>query len=368
VKIVVPLSEFNKKMSSISSVVPAKTTMPILATVLISAEKDRITLSATDLDISVTTELAGEISEEGTVAAPAKKLAEISRSLSGESVTLETDGDKVKVSCGRSRFSIIGRPSDDFPRIPKQDVKTEFKISKDLLFSMISKTSYAVSTDLTRPALCGVLWEVSKQGLGMVATDGHRLAKVESGENLDIKEKADVIVPIKTLNTLKVFAEKDEEVAVGVGENSMVFDLKDASIYSRLLEGPFPNYQRVIPTTNEKELVVSRSLLSEATKRVAILSDALTHQVVFSLEKDKLILNVTTQDVGEATEEIEATFNGEQMQIGYNANYIMDALKTMESDDIVFLLDRPDNAALLKPFEESGKLKHICIIMPLRLT
>ncbi len=367
-KIVVPLSEFNKKMSSISSVVPAKTTMPILATVLISATKGKVTFSATDLDISVTADVEGKVEDEGTVAAPAKKLAEISRSLSGDSVTLETEEEKVKISCGKSRFTIIGRPSDDFPKIPKQDVKTEFVISRELLFDMIAKTSYAVSTDLTRPALCGVLWEVSKQGLGMVATDGHRLAKVESSEKPGVSEKAEVIVPIKTLSTLKVFAEADEEINVGVGENSVVFNLKGASIYSRLLEGPFPNYQRVIPTSNEKELVVSKSLLAEATKRVAILSDALTHQVVFSVDKDKLTLHVTTQDVGEATEEIEASFSDEPMQIGYNANYILDTLKTMDSEDILFLLDRPDNAALIKPVDDSGKLKHMCIIMPLRLS
>jgi len=368
VKIVVPLNEFNRKMSSISSVVPSKTTMPVLSTVLVSAEEEGITLSATDLDISVTAKLEGEVEEKGSISAPARKLAEISKSLSGEGVTLDTENERVKVSCGRSRFSVIGRPAEDFPKVPKQDVKSEFEVDRKLLSDMISKTSYAVSTDLTRPALCGVLWEVSKQGLAMVATDGHRLAKVEVNLDIEVTQKAEVIVPIKTLNALRVFSEGDEKVRVGIGENSIRFELKGALIYSRLLEGPFPNYQRVIPTGNDKELVVSRDLLAEATKRVSILSDAMTHQVIFSIGENKLTLNVTTKDVGEAIEELEASYSSEPMEIGYNANYIMDVLKTIDSDDVRFLLDRPDNAALIKPGEESQGMKHMCIIMPLRLS
>jgi len=367
-KITVPLKELNKKMTSISTIVPSKTTMPVLGTVLIGAAKDGISLSATDLDVSVTSRIEGEVGEEGTIAAPARKLAEISKSLSGDKVDIETDGEKVKVQCGKARFVINGRYSADFPQLPKQESKAVFNVSKELLSTMISKTSYAVSTDISRPALCGVLWEVDRQGLSMVATDGHRLAKVESNVSIEGVNKTEVIVPIKALSALKTFSEDSKEIEIGLGENSIRFNLYGNLVYSRLLEGPFPNYKKVIPTSNEKELVVSKSLLSEATKRVSILSDALTHQVIFSLAKDKLTLNVVTQELGEATEEIEASYNDDPMDIGYNANYIMDVLKTIDTDDIVFMLDRPDNAGLIRPSSESGDMKHICIIMPLRLS
>jgi DNA polymerase-3 subunit beta len=212
-----------------------------------------------------------------------------------------------------------------------------------------------------------VLWEVDRKGISMVATDGHRLAKVEIALDLGTVQKMDVIVPPKALDTMRTYAEGEKEVRISIGENSISFDMKETTIYSRLLEGPFPNYQRVIPAKNEKELVISRSALQEATKRVSILSDTLTKQVIFSIGKTKLNLNVSTQELGEAREEIEASFSGEAMDIGYNANYVLDILRTVDAEEIVFLLDRPDNAAVVKPASEGGNLKQTCIIMPLRI-
>jgi DNA polymerase-3 subunit beta len=201
----------------------------------------------------------------------------------------------------------------------------------------------------------------------MVATDGHRLAKVESKVDLGDVAGMKVIVPPKALSMVRSYSEGEEKIDVGLGENSISFDMEATSIYSRLLEGQFPNYEKVIPENNEKELVVSRTGLIEATKRVSILSDTLTHQVVFSLEKDKLALNVTTQELGEAHEELDGSFSGDPMEIGYNAVYVQDILRTMEGDEISFLLDRADNAGVVAPVAQSEEIKHLCIIMPLRI-
>jgi len=368
VKISVPLGELSKKLNAISSVVPSKTTMPILATVLLSADDDGIRFSATDLDISVTSVIKGEITEKGKVAAPAKKLAEIVKSLSGDTVKLEVDGEKVTIKCGKSKFVVNGRKADDFPKLPKQEGKTEFTIDPGILSKMVHKTVYAVSTDLTRPALCGVLWELDRTGIAMVSTDGHRLAKVEVKMELGDIQKMDVIVPPKALSTVRAYSEGEEGVKVSVGENSISFDMKDSSIYSRLLEGPFPNYQKVIPAGNDKELIIKKEGLADATKRVSILSDALTHQVVFSIGKDKLTLHVNTQELGEAREEIDANFKADPMDIGYNAGYIMEILRTIEADEISLMLDRPDNAGMLKPVAHEGDMEQMCIIMPLRIS
>ncbi len=367
-KVSVPLSELNHKMNAISGVVPSKTTMPILGTVLMNAEKGEFSISATDLDISVTSKVEATVSAEGRVAAPAKKLAEIVKSLAGEDVTLDCSGERLTISCGKSRFVVNGRSAEDFPKLPKQESKTAFTIDPAVIGDLVHKTAYAVSTDLTRPALCGVLWEVDRKGIAMVATDGHRLAKVEMAIELGAVQKVDVIVPPKALSTLRTYTEGEKEVQVSIGENSINFDMTGTTIYSRLLEGPFPNYQRVIPSKNEKELALARSALAEATKRVSILADTLTRQVVFSIAKDKLTLNVSTQELGEAREEMEASFSGEPMDVGYNAAYVLDILRTIDAEEIVFLLDRPDNAGLVKPAVESGGLKQLCIIMPLRIT
>lgn len=367
-KVSVPLSELNHKMNAITSVVPGKTTMPILSTVLVSAEQGDFSISATDLDISVTSRVNGTITKEGRIAAPARKIAEIVKSLAGGDVLLEAEGERLTISCGKSRFVVNARSAEDFPKLPKQEGKTEFTIDPEIIGELAQKTVYAVSTDLTRPSLCGVLWEVDRKGISMISTDGHRLAKVDIAMDLGSVHKMDVIVPPKALATLRTYAEGEKEVRISIGENSITFDMKETTIYSRLLEGPFPNYQRVIPTKNEKELILSRSALAEATKRVSILADVLTRQVVFSIGANKLTLNVSTQELGEAHEEIEASFAGEPMDIGYNANYVLDILRTIDEEEIMFLLDRPDNAGLVKPAGDGGNMKQLCIIMPLRIS
>ncbi len=367
-KVVIPLEELSKKMNAISGVVTGKTAMPILSMVLLKADNSSITFSATDLDISVTSRVNGKVVKEGGITAPAKKIAEIVKSLSPGDVKLSSDGgEKLTIECGKSKFTVNGRNADDFPKLPKQDSKTEFSIETSLLAKMIQKTIYAVSTDLTRPALCGVKWEVDKAGLLMVSTDGHRLAKAETKLSLGDIKKSEVIVPPKALSTFKAYAEKNEMIKVSIGDNSISFEMNEVSIYSRLLEGPFPNYQKVIPSGNSKELLVSREALTLATKRVAILSDALTHQVIFSLGKDNLRLHVATQDLGEATEDIDVTYSDEEMEIGYNAAYVQDILRSFDTDEIVFKLDRPDNAAIISPVEQKEEIRQLCIVMPLRI-
>ena len=368
VKITVPLGELSKKMNAISSVVPAKTTMPILSTVLISADKSGISFSATDLDISVTSKVNGKVEKEGSVASPAKKIAEIVKSLSGEEVAMEVDSDKLTIECGKGRFVVNSRSPEDFPRLPQQECKTEFTIESGLLGKLIQKTIYAVSTDLTRPALCGVLWEVDKSGVVMVSTDGHRLAKVEAELKMGDVQKMDVIVPPKALSTLRSYTDKDEFIKVKLGENSISFTLEEVLIYSRLLEGPFPNYRKVIPVGNKKELVVSKEALSSATKRVSILSDNLTHQVIFSMDDNKLTLHVSTMELGEAREEVDVSYSDDKMDIGYNASYIQDILRTIESEDIEIKLDRPDTAGIVTPFDKTEAVKQLCIVMPLRIS
>jgi len=368
VRSIIPLDELQKKMSAISSVVPGKSTMPILSMVLIRGEEKKLSFSATDLDISVTSNINGKVESEGAIAAPARKITEIVKSLSGDDAVFETEGENLTITCGRSRFEINGRNAEEFPKLPKQKSESEISIDIDLLEKMIQKTSYAVSTDLTRPALCGVLWRLGPDGMMMVSTDGHRLAKLQIKKDMGKTGEADVIIPPKALSTIRNFADGNDEVTVKLAENSLSFKMKDVVVFSRLLEGPFPDFTKVIPTGNKRKMVVSSEELAAAAKRVSILSDSLTHLVVFSLQKDKLVLNVTTKEVGGAKEEIDAEYSGEPMEIGYNANYIQDIMRTMESDRVIFHLDRPDNAGMIVPESEDEEYDHICIIMPLRIS
>lgn len=358
-----------KNIQGISAVVPTKTSLPILSTFLLESKGDgRITLTANDLDVSLSTTIECETEGGGNVAVPGKKFFEIVRSLPEDTVTIEIEGDKIAVKCRKSRFKIVGKASEEFPKLPEQKTIATFSLKTETMEDMVSKTSYAVSSDLTRPSLCGVLWEVKGGNLSMIATDGHRLAKVELEGAVPEVSANEFIVSPKALNILRTLAAEKEELSVSLAENHITFDLGDSVIYSRLLEGPFPDYNQVIPKKNEKRLVINREELAHACRRVSILSSVITHQIKMVLGSDKITVSVNTPDVGEAVEEVPCSYAETQMEIGYNARYLLDILKTIESEDVQFLLDRNDNAGMVVPESGDEKLRHQCLLMPLRLT
>jgi len=369
VKITVNQRDLLKKLNGISSVVPTKTSLPILSTFLLETKGDgKVTMTANDLDVSLTNTLECETSGGGAVAVPGKKFFEIVRSLPEDKVVIDADGERISIKCRKSRFKMVGKSAEEFPKLPSQKPIATFDLKTTTLDEMVNKTAYAVSNDLTRPSLCGVLWELKKGTLSMVATDGHRLAKVElTGAVSDVGEN-DFVVSPKALNLLRTLSDGTEEVRVSMAENHITFDLGDSVIYSRLLEGPFPDYNQVIPKKNTKKLVVSRAELTDACRRVSILSSVITHQIKLVIEDDRLTLSVNTPDVGEAVEEVTCSFSSGKIEIGYNARYLLDILRTMESDDVAFMLDRSDNAGVVLPEPDGGELKHQCLLMPLRLS
>jgi len=330
-------------------------------------KKGKVYLTANDLDVSLTTVVECNVDGEGTVAVPGKKFFEIARSLPDDTVEINTEGEKIAVKCKRSRFRIVGKNADEFPKLPEQKSLASFMVKTATLGDMVEKTIYAVSGDLTRPSLCGVLWEAAGGKLTMVATDGHRLAKVDFDGGFDNLEGKEFIVSPKALNILRSLMEEKEEVKISLAENHITFDMGDSIIYSRLIEGPFPDYNQVIPKNNKKELVVNREELTDACRRVSILSSAITHQVKLSVGTDVLTLSVNTPDVGEASEELQCNFKGDNLEIGYNARYLLDILKTIETEDIAFLLDRSDNTGIIIPVGEGRDIEHQCLLMPLRL-
>jgi len=350
-------------------VVPTKTSLPILSTFLLESKGDgKVTLTANDLDVSLSTTIECETEGGGNVAVPGKKFFEIVRSLPEDTVEITTEGEKIAIKCKKSRFRMVGKAAEEFPKLPEQKATASFGMKTETMEDMVAKTSYAVSNDLTRPSLCGVLWEVKGGNLSMVATDGHRLAKVELEDAAPEVSANEFIVSPKALNILRSLAADKEELSVSLAENHITFDLGESVVYSRLLEGPFPDYNQVIPKKNEKRLVINREELTDACRRVAILSSVVTHQVKLVLGKDKLTISVNTPDVGEAVEEVPCSFAETQMEIGYNARYLLDILKTMECEDVQFLLDRNDNAGMVVPEGSDGKVRHQCLLMPLRLT
>lgn len=366
-KVILDQKMLTKKIQGIAAVVPTKTSLPILSTFLMEAKKGKVYLTANDLDVSLTTIVEGDISEEGQLAVPGKKFFEIVRSLPEDAIDVQASGDKLTIKCRKSRFKMVGKAADEYPKLPEQKPLASIDMPTTTVTNMVNRTIYAVSNDLTRPALCGVLWELKDDNFAMVATDGHRLSKIDLKGDFKEAEGRDFIVSPKALNLLKSLLEGKDKVKISLAENHITFDLGDSIIYSRLLEGPFPDYRQVIPKGNEKELIVNREEFTAACRRVAILSSVITHQVRLAIGKDTVTISVNTPDVGEAVEEVPCSFSGDEMDVGYNARYLLDILKTMDTDDVSFLLDRNDNAGMLVPVGEQNGLEYQCLLMPLRL-
>jgi len=351
------------------SIVPSKTTLPILSNIAFENTADSLSISATDLDVSIITRIPVESEEEGAITLPGKKIAEVIRELPPAPLEFVLEGQQMTISGPSGVYKILGLPKDEFPEIPQTVEGVDIKIDGSLLERMIEKTIFAVSTDETRPALNGVLWQLKKDEMVMVATDGHRLAKmVFSNMKIGDSEK-DIIIPAKALNSLNRFRSEIKELkSVIIGENHILFDLSTTQIFSRLIAETYPNYERVIPKDNDNTLKVDRNLLMSSVKRVSVLSNAITHQIRLSLKEDGIHLSALDQDIGgEAKEEIPAQYDGDPQDIGYNAMYVLEILSQIESNEVIFELKTQTTAGLVYPTEQKENEEYVCLIMPLRL-
>ncbi len=363
--------DLDKAIQRVLAVVSPKTTLPVLANFLLKADEksNTISMTATDLDMTVTTSTGAEVEEGGGITLPAKRFAEIVRALGDADVSVAVDDEEISIRSGKSNFRIVGIPTEEFPTLPKSDPAEAFDIDAELLTRMIEKVSFCVSKDETRPSLNGAYWEFGDGTMSMTATDGHRLATFSVKGEFKKQAGKDMIVPPKALtHAVRIIgAEGGEGVKVAAHENHVAFFIENTTINSRLLEGPFPNYRQVIPKDNEKELLVGRDDITNAVRRVAVLSDTLTHQVKLAIGKKKLDLTVSTPDVGEAKEELPCRFDSEKMEVGYNANYLLDVLKHLDGDNVRFMLGSEVGAAVVSSAEPAEGEEHTCLLMPLRL-
>jgi DNA polymerase-3 subunit beta len=346
--------------------------MPILANVLLEARDKKLEFVATDLDMGIRCSVQAEIVEKGSITINAKKLADIVRELPEASVDLEIDDShKMILICQKSSFKIHGLPKDDFPILP--DVKKDkvFKIKGSLVQEMIRKTIFAVSTDETRYVLNGVFFQVEGGKVRMVATDGHRLAFIQKKSEGKTDEKASVIIPTKTLNELsKVISDlgkgKEEDLMVEVvaTDNQVKFVVEGVEIVSRLIEGQFPNYEQVIPKESDKKVEASTADLASATRRVAILTSEKSNSIRYQVKSGTLTISSKTQDMGEAKEEMDVIYKGEEIAIAYNAKYVLDVLKNVGTEKVSIELTQPLSPGILRP---KGDTDYLCVIMPMRV-
>ncbi|MDH4157474.1 MAG: DNA polymerase III subunit beta [candidate division Zixibacteria bacterium] len=366
-KFSLPKSRLSHYLQNIMQVVPTKSTLPILTNILIEALDNKLKISATDLDISITVSMECMVLKKGSTVLPARILFEIIKELPEAEVSFESTGSRIEIKIPNGSYKIGTVSPEDFPKLPAINTKKEIRISGDEFGLMVRKTTFACSDDETRPALNGVLWQTKGEKMQMVATDGHRLSRM-AVDNPKLKGLyEDVIVPPKVLNLIPKFIDASGEVGIIFGENNIIFNLSDIILTSRLIEGPYPNFEQVIPTASDKKVIISKEDLARAVRRVSTLSNALTHQVKFQLKDNILTLSTTNADVGgEGKEALECDYSGEPIELGYNANYINDILSKIDGEEAVFELSTPVAAGIIYS-PDTPKEDFLCLIMPLRL-
>jgi DNA polymerase-3 subunit beta len=370
------VQELARALARSQGIVEKKSTMPILSHVLLEATKtDGLHVSATDLDISVSSDHSCEVLKEGKVAVPAKQLYEIVKVLPGRDVVLKrASNNYLELKSGAAEFRIVGLPADDFPALPRFDKIQLVNVDPKWLLEMIDLTSFAVSSDETRYNLNGVFFEPSAGSLRTVATDGHRLSMAERPLEGDLQVKKGVILPRKGLAEMKklLLEAAEGETRLGFAENSAILHRPKVRLVMRLIEGVFPDYRQVIPKAGEKKFTVGRESLLETLRRVSLLSTDKAHAVKLELEPGILRVLSHNPDLGEAKEEVPIQYQGEPLKIGFNARYLMDvlsalaALETVAAQDVLVELADDLSPGVIKPAGESATV-FTAVVMPMRI-
>lgn len=373
-KFAIQQDDLQKALDIIANVVPAKTTLPILTCVLMEAKGGRLTLSATNLDISITTSTAKvEIKDEGRVAIPAVKFVPFVRSLRPGQVTIAQKGQQIRLDSGKAKLTENTMNVEEYPKLKPLAEKDGLEIEATVLIDMINETSYAVSRDETRPALMGILWEIRADKLTLVATDAHRLARSERAMGWDVSADRNVIVDTAGLRQLpRIVASLEEDdspnVTMFMGDNQLSFRAGNTVLHTRLLEGPFPDYNAVIPKDNDKDVTVDKAEFAQAIRRVSITADRITSQIRLGIEKGRMELTARGTEGSQSEDEVAVSYAGAAMEIGFNFSYLQDILKNLRSETVALSLRDAQSAALIRPVTEQGDDTGVlCLLMPLRL-
>lgn len=361
--------ELKKALHRAQGIVERKATMPILSNVLVNATKSGVTVTAFDLDIGIVSEHPAEVVKPGAITVSAKTLFDIVNLIPDANVTIKKlPNNYAELTSGAAHYKIVGMAPEEFPKLPKEDAAGHLvKLTGTALLEMIKKSSYAISNDETRYILNGVFFE-PREGhkVRMVATDGHRLALVERELSGDFKLKAGVIIPRKGLFELKRLLDEapEAECQLGFAENSALFKKPGLSMVMRLIDGQFPEYQRVIPKEGEKQVLVKRSHFFDALKRIALLSADKSSAVKLSLSDNLLRITANNPELGEAKDDLEVAYRGPNLTIGFNARYILDVLGALETDEVTLELGDEHSPGVL---HAPGDKSYTAVVMPMRV-
>lgn len=353
-----------ESLQKVQSIVSTRTTLPILSNILFNAEKEKLWITATDLEVSVRTGVAAEVVKTGATTIPARKAFSIFRELPASEIELETDDkDITTIRCGASFFKINGISEDEFPPLPKFEGGKNYTLDQGTFKEMLRNTNYATSKDETRYVLNGVLLSFKGDKLAVVATDGRRMALYEQEIEFPKGSEADFILPFKTVDELLKTLHDEGSLKIQGTENQIAFEFDDMSIVSKLVEGTYPNFRQVIPAQSEERLTIERESLLTAVRRVAILASEKTNSVKLTFAKNKIEVSVITPEIGEARETMPVNYAGKQITVAFNPEFLMDPLRTLTGDEVY--LEITDD---LSPGVIKSNIPFLYVLMPMRIS
>ena len=359
-------AELLTELAPMQGIVERKSTIPVLSHILLRAKDGKLHLAATDLDVSLTSWCDAGIDREGAVAVQARKFLEIIRAMVGDEVHLvEEENHGLRITAGKSRFKIRGLSSDDFPTLPEVSEGSEIELPHGDFRKMIAKIFFAVSAEESRFQLNGALLKPKDGAIEMVATDGHRLALVETAL-AGAQDAEGVLVPRKALQELQRF-DGEDSVRFCRGEHHLSFAVGRRELICRILEGTFPDYEKVISKDNDTIVSFPRKVLSEVVGRVALLTGDRARAIRMAFDENQLIVSAANPDLGEAVEELECEYSGPSLELGINPDYLGQFLSVVETDDILLKLKDENSQCIGSPSSDSSDERYLCVIMPMRL-
>ena len=352
-----------KGVAAVQNAISTRSALPILSNILLETTNNGLMIVGTDLDMGIIATVPMSAPIAGSITVPAKRFMDIVKELPDSKVTISVKKNNMAhITCENAQFKIMGIPKDEFPKLPEFKDKDAVKLPQSLFKNMLNMTAFAMSRDETRYILNGVHILIKNNIMRMVATDGRRLALIEREVGLEKNIEKNIIIPAKTVQELLRNLKDEGELLVSFSENQVMFNMGDIVIISRLIEGEFPNYEQVIPKEIKDKIVVDREKFLFAARRASLLTTPDSQAIKIDVEKNKMVVSKNSPDIGEAREEIDVNYAGSPLSIGFNPNYIMDVLKSIDEESIGFEIQDPEKPGVIRTKE-----KYVYVVLPMQL-
>lgn len=361
--------DIHEAIQKIANVIPQRSTISMTQNILLKADEKHVELAATDLEITMVTEVNATVEQKGAIAVPGRLINDIIRELPNTTLNFEADENfRLTFKSEFGEYKVSGEDASEFPQRPQLSNFKEINISNQALRKLINKTIFSCSTDELRPALTGVYFEIGDQSFQTVATDGHRLALMKFSDGQLPQENINAIISTRALNFAQRSLEDDGTASIKIGDKHALFQMDNTQLFARLIDEVYVEYQNVIPNDINLEMLIDSAQFYSSVKRVSLFSNPITSQIILKISKDKIDIHAEDVDYGgQANESIPCEFNGEDFVIGFNARYLQDMLRHADTSQITMQFVRPDYAVLFKPVNPPEGEDQLMLLMPIRL-